>query len=149
MSCMKHNNTAILIFANSALEDASRKAIRSSENLFATLTEQTLKIAKASNLPYFHFTENQQIGNSFGERFTNAIKTVYAQGFDNVITIGNDTPNLTTALLNRAANRLQTEKFILGPSTDGGFYLMGLHKSHFVEGLFLTFVICGITSPAR
>lgn len=134
---MKHNNTAILIFANTALEDASRKAIGNSEKLFHELNNHTIRTVQSTKLPYFHFTEDQQTGRTFGERFTNAIKDIFAQGFDNVITIGNDTPHLKTSQLVETAHKLQNEKFVLGPSKDGGFYLMGLHKSQFNEQLFV------------
>ena len=134
---MKQHNTAILIFANSAQKDASRKAVRGSKQLFQKLNEQTLKTVRKTKLPFFQVTEDEQQGVDFGERFTNAIKSVYAKGYDNVITIGNDTPHLKTRHLLETAKQLQKNNFVLGPSTDGGFYLMGLHKSQFNENLFL------------
>ena len=104
---MKQLNTAILIFANTAQEDASRKAIRGSKKLFQKLNEQTLKTVRQSKLPFFHLTEEAQEGTTFGERFTNAIKSVYARGYDNVITIGNDTPHLKSRQLLETAKQLQ------------------------------------------
>ncbi|WP_339660661.1 TIGR04282 family arsenosugar biosynthesis glycosyltransferase [Croceibacter atlanticus] len=128
--------TAILIFANSSQVDLGRKGMLGDKGLFNTLNAHTLSIVKSTKLPYFQFTEHEQVGNSFGERFTNAIKWVYAKGFDNVITIGNDTPHLTAKTLLNTHRLLENNTCVLGPSTDGGFYLMGLHKSQFNEGLF-------------
>lgn len=124
-------NTAILVFANSSQEEAKHKGIPKSQDLFDTLTAQTLKTVAKSQLPFFHFSENQQRGETFGERFTNAVDAVFQKGYRHVITIGNDAPQLKVSHIWEAEKQLQSKKFVLGPSTDGGFYLMGLHKSHF------------------
>lgn len=71
------------------------------------------------------------MGDSFGERLTHALSEVYAKGYDNVIAIGNDTPHLSAGHILSAAQQLESSALVLGPSTDGGFYLMGLRKSHF------------------
>ncbi|AJR02529.1 DUF2064 domain-containing protein [Siansivirga zeaxanthinifaciens] len=133
---MKESKTAILIFANSAEKEITSKSF-SSKSLFETLNKQTINIAKKTGLPYFHFSEKQQIGNSFGERFTNAIQSVFDLGFNTVITIGNDTPHLTTKHILKTVEKLQKHSIVLGPSTDGGFYLMGLKKSQFNKETFL------------
>lgn len=133
---MKESKTAILIFANSAEKEIISKSF-SSRSLFETLNKHTLNIAKKTGIPYFLFSEKQQIGNSFGERFTNAIQSVYNLGFNTVITIGNDTPHLTSKHILKTVEKLQKHSIVLGPSTDGGFYLMGLKKSQFNKETFL------------
>ncbi|MFC7358060.1 DUF2064 domain-containing protein [Jejudonia soesokkakensis] len=132
-----NKNTAILIFANSAKQESSDKRFTNSEALFEALNKQTIAKVKRSGLPYFHFSEKEQQGASFGERYTNAIQFVYDQGFDNIITIGNDTPHLQTSQLVKTAQALETNPIVLGPSRDGGYYLMGLHKSQFNTETFL------------
>ena len=72
--------TAILIFANSAKEEANANPLQI-VLFFETLTNETINKVKQTGLPYFHFTEKQQIGNSFGARFTNAIQSVFDKGF--------------------------------------------------------------------
>jgi len=123
--------TAILVFANSAHEELTHKPILKGEVLFEALTQDTLNKVKNSGLPYFHSSEKEQKGTSFGERFTNAIQAIFDQGFENIITIGNDSPQLKTSHLTDAHAALTQGKTVLGPSLDGGFYLMGLHKSDF------------------
>ena len=125
-----NNKTAILIFANSAEKQLTSKSVASSD-FFNLLDSDTVKTVKKAGLPYFHFSEKEQIGHSFGERFTNAIETVFNKGFQNVITLGNDIPNLTANLIVQAKNKLENSDYVLGPSTDGGFYLMGFKKAHF------------------
>ena len=131
-----NNNTAILIFANSAKKEIISKSFLS-KHLLETLNSQTIQIAKKTGLAYFVYSENQQVGFTFGERFTNAIQDVYNKGFDTIITIGNDTPHLTSKHLLKTVKELQTNDIVLGPSTDGGFYLMGLKKSLFNKKSFL------------
>ncbi|QLG45222.1 TIGR04282 family arsenosugar biosynthesis glycosyltransferase [Costertonia aggregata] len=131
-----YHRTAILIFANSATEDAKQKAIPNTDTLFRELTKHTLREVQKTNIPYFHYTEKEQTGNSFGERFTNAIQSVFDLGFERIITIGNDTPQLKATHLVEAEKALRENKTVLGPSLDGGFYLMGLHKSNFDIDIF-------------
>ncbi|MBG7612585.1 DUF2064 domain-containing protein [Polaribacter sp. BAL334] len=134
---MKHK-TAILIFANSAKIDAERKNFLSAE-FFTELNKQTLNMVKKSGIEYFNFSEKNQIGNSFGERFTNAIEAVFLKGFETIITIGNDTPHLKTHHLINTVQQLEKNELVLGPSKDGGFYLMGIHKNQFQKEEFLKF----------
>ena len=49
--------TAILVFANSAKEDLANKGIAKGEQLFNILTTATLRKAKNTGLPVFHFSE--------------------------------------------------------------------------------------------
>ncbi|MDT0606225.1 TIGR04282 family arsenosugar biosynthesis glycosyltransferase [Croceitalea rosinachiae] len=129
--------TAILIFAQSAAEELLHKKFSKNPELFQVLNRETLSKVQHSGLPYFHFSEKEQTGNSFGERFVNAIQEIYDMGFDNVITIGNDSPQLKTQHLLQANTQLLHGKTVLGPTTDGGFYLMGLQKQDFSPELFI------------
>ena len=130
-------NTAILIFANSAAKDRHDKHIVAEVGVFDVLTQQTLRTVQAVGLPYFHFTEKDQIGETFGERFVNAIASVYEKGFENVITLGNDCPQLKLRHLKAAYRDLQQGNAVLGPAMDGGFYLMGIHKADFDKQTFM------------
>ncbi|WP_179343661.1 TIGR04282 family arsenosugar biosynthesis glycosyltransferase [Winogradskyella ursingii] len=133
---MKNKKTAILIFANSAKKELNSKGIQSSE-VFEILNTETLKTVSKTGLPYFHFSEEEQVGNNFGKRFHNAIKSIFKKGFDQVISVGNDTPHLTTKHILKAVTQFNQTDFVLGPSTDGGYYLMGFKKSHFQKLSFL------------
>lgn len=124
-------NTAILIFALSSQEEQKRKKIQNSDHLFHALSKHSLKIVSRTGLPYFHYTEKEQEGSSFGERFTNAIEAIFNKGYGQIITIGNDSPQIKTSHIQRAAMLLANNKSVIGPSADGGFYLMGLHRDNF------------------
>lgn len=136
MSKTGQHITAILIFANSSSQEFEQKPFVKNATLFEALNKETLSKVKKTKLPFFHFTEKEQLGATFGERFVNAIHEVYQKGFDTLITIGNDSPQLKTMHLLEAYKQLQLGKTVLGPTFDGGFYLMGLHKSNFDAALF-------------
>ncbi len=128
--------TAVLIFANSAEVDVRNKMSIAKPKLFQELTEHTLQVVRQSGLPFFHISEKEQHGNTFGERFSNAIQSIYDRGYENVITVGNDSPELRAHHLIEAERQLELGNTVLGPTLDGGFYLMGLHRSNFDAQLF-------------
>ncbi len=127
---------AVLIFANSSEEELKRKSITKDPLFFDRLTTRSLRQSAKLNIPCYHFTENEQIGANFGERFTNAIQQVFQKGYDGIIAIGNDTPNLNNGHLKQALVNLKNDQNTLGPSKDGGFYLLGLQKSCFDSMIF-------------
>lgn len=132
-----NTKTAILIFARSAQQEALDKGFRNAVSVFEALNSQVLKTVKQTGLPYFLYSEEKQRGATFGERFTNAIQDIYNLGYDQIISVGNDSPHLTKKHFTTAQENLKTSPLVLGPSLDGGFYLMGLRKSHFNPASFL------------
>ncbi len=131
MQAHRTNSTAVLIFANSHGVDAARKSIPQSGPLFKSLNDEIVSKVEKTGLPYFLYTEELQIGSDFGARFTAAIQSIFSKGFDSIITVGNDTPNLSVSVLQRAYENLIQGKTVIGPSTDGGIYLLGIHKNRF------------------
>lgn len=129
-------DTAILIFANSAKKEVERKPFLSNE-ICVELNLCTLKTVKKTNLNYFFVSENQQTGITFAERLNNAIQSIFNKGFKNVIAIGNDTPHLKTKHLLTALKQLTKKQIVIGPSKDGGIYLMGIKKEYFNKKSFL------------
>jgi len=132
-----NRQTAVLIFANSSQGERKFKSFAKGDAFIEELNENILQTVKNSKLPYYLFTEKEQVGKSFGERFSNAIQAVFEKGFDSVITVGNDTPQMRKHHILRAANEIDKNKCVVGPSIDGGFYLMGLSKKQFSEISFL------------
>ena len=132
------NNIALLIFALSPEAEGLQKNLSGEKKLYALLNQQTLKLAKGLGIPYYHFTEKEQQGNTFGERYTQAIKEIFSKGYDGIITIGNDSPGLTSSQLQTAYQNLLCGNSILGPSFDGGFYLLAMSRSSFSEEAFLS-----------
>lgn len=127
----KQRDTAILIFANTSAEEVKRKKITNGCNLFEYLNQKTLLETKKTGLDVIFHSEEHQKGNSFGERFSNAIADVFSKGYKHVITLGNDTPDLKLQHLAIAKEHLKNETLTIGPSLDGGTYLITLSKKEF------------------
>jgi rSAM/selenodomain-associated transferase 1 len=70
---------------------------------------------------------NQQ-GRTLGLRMRNAAHTVWKPGMRGVILLGTDSPTLPKAHLEEAAAMLGHVDVVIGPSTDGGYCLIGLSK---------------------
>lgn len=69
-----------------------------------------------------------QRGAQLGERLENCCADLLASGFQSLVVIGADSPTLPEEILVEAFSRLQTpQQITLGPTTDGGFYLVGLN----------------------
>lgn len=72
-----------------------------------------------------------QQGASLGVRMRNAIDTTLNDGYDRVAIVGSDHPTLPTAFLREAFAALKRPNSIaLGPSYDGGFYLIGMNARY-------------------
>ncbi|MDH5609952.1 MAG: DUF2064 domain-containing protein, partial [Cyclobacteriaceae bacterium] len=127
----KFSDTAILFFSREMEQEARVKelATRHNRHVCQTLIRSSLQTAHASHLPVI--TCYQQSGNSFGERFVNALEQAFAQGYQYVIAIGNDSPLLTSQTLRTTASLLRENDLVLGPSTDGGVYLIGIARHTF------------------
>ena len=75
-----------------------------------------------------------QWGSGLGERMANAFKAGFKAGYKNIAIIGSDLYDLSPDDLEEAFKRLQTNDFVLGPASDGGYYLLGM--THFIPDIF-------------
>ena len=75
-----------------------------------------------------------QVGAGLGERMSVAFQRAFDRGHDRVVIIGSDCPGLTTDLLRESISALARHDLVIGPATDGGYYLLGLR--HPQPGLF-------------
>ena len=73
-----------------------------------------------------------QRGDAIGERMALAFEDLFSLGFDSVCLIGSDSPTLPQQAFAQAAQILTEpeDQVVLGPSEDGGYYLIGLKKLH-------------------
>jgi rSAM/selenodomain-associated transferase 1 len=72
------------------------------------------------------FTKRRQSGDELGERMATAFKELFDQGFSKVLIIGSDCYQLKTAIIEEAFNLLNTHGTVIGPTFDGGYYLLGM-----------------------
>jgi len=77
-----------------------------------------------------------QEGNDLGERMKNGFCYPFTEGFRRVILVGSDSPDLPGDFLRNAIVELQTHDIVLGPSSDGGYYLIGFRDDTFLPSVF-------------
>ena len=74
------------------------------------------------------FTLIPQKGADLGARLSNTLNQLLASGYRQVMAIDSDTPTLPATYLEKAVSLLSKPEIdvVLGPSEDGGYYLIGL-----------------------
>ena len=80
------------------------------------------------------FEKQLQSGKDLGERMLNAFDFVFKKHHSACI-IGSDCPTLSSAILQQSFEKLTDFDCVVGPSTDGGYYLLGMKNE--VKGAFL------------
>lgn len=76
----------------------------------------------------------QQGQGDLGLRMQQAFGSAFRKGAAPVVLMGTDVPGITSDILGRALQALQTRDVVLGPAADGGYYLIGMRV--FSPGLF-------------
>ena len=66
-----------------------------------------------------------QIGTDLGERLTSATQWAMEQGYTKILVVGSDSPTLPISYISQAITLLDSRDIVIGPSTDGGYYLIG------------------------
>jgi hypothetical protein len=133
----------VLFFARSPRAEASRKKLRGAEALFARAARQAAEAAAGNGfdlvvvgegppLPGRERARLRQRGEGFAERLGNAFADARALGYDRIVAVPGDVPGLDPAVLSEASRALDLGRVVLGPSPDGGVYLLGLPRA----GLF-------------
>jgi rSAM/selenodomain-associated transferase 1 len=87
---------------------------------------------------FFHQTLPPAIGlieawlPNFGDCLLHTIERIFARGHRSAVVLNSDSPTLPTAFLVEAAEALARpgDRAVLGPSSDGGYYLLGLKTAH-------------------
>lgn len=73
-----------------------------------------------------------QRGDEFGERLFFAVEDLFKCGFESVCLIDSDSPTVPAENFEQTVDLLSTsgDRVVLGPSDDGGYYLIGVKKPH-------------------
>jgi uncharacterized protein len=77
-----------------------------------------------SELP--HLAATVQAEGDLGARMLDAFRRSFDDGAERVLIIGTDSPTLPENVLNAAFDDLHEADVVMGPSVDGGYYLIGL-----------------------
>ena len=124
------------------------------QELYRCFVQDTLTMIKKINAPLFicfHPPDAQrkfqgwlgstfrflpQKGEDLGERMKNSFADVFTKGFQNVILMGGDSPDLPEDYIKQAFITLRTKDVVLGPTVDGGYYLIGFKNTTFPPSVF-------------
>lgn len=90
-----------------------------------------LWVAPPSSVPWFSecypgVRVRPQRGRDLGERLRHAFGAAFDEGARRVLVVGSDHPTLPAALLRRGFRALTDADVVLGPSDDGGYYLVAI-----------------------
>ncbi len=77
-----------------------------------------------------------QAGTTLGDKMKNALAETFAAGYERAVLIGSDLPDLPSDIINNAFNALNRTDAVIGPSPDGGYYLIGFTAKGFVPRIF-------------
>ena len=73
----------------------------------------------------------EQEGSGLGDALAYAFQHHFADGFDSVVLIGSDSPTLPSEPVIEACEAIEhTHDLAIGPSADGGYYLIGMRQPH-------------------
>ncbi|GAB4133885.1 MAG: hypothetical protein Fur0015_07110 [Ignavibacteriales bacterium] len=76
------------------------------------------------------FFYSVQEGHDLGEKMSNAFRKVFSHNAKKAIIVGSDVPELSKDIINKALQQLDDFDVVVGPSVDGGYYLLGM-KNYF------------------
>lgn len=95
---------------------------------------KTLSEIRKSRLDYW-ISNGDAFGYDILERLNGAVAHVFDLGFENVIVVGDDTPELSVKQIQQSQQSLESGKISVGPANDGGTYLIAFNKLGFEKGI--------------
>jgi len=69
-----------------------------------------------------------QQGGDLGERMLNAFEDGFNDGYDRIVLIGSDLPDINSNHILNGLNALDANDVVFGPAEDGGYYLVGMSQ---------------------
>jgi hypothetical protein len=127
----------VLVFTRTAAYEAAAKRMPAARRFFACARARVLAAAASSGarvvvaapeagaaLPGARVLA--QRGRTFAERLAGALTDARALGYEEIVVVPGDVPGLQARHLRAAFARLRSFSAVLGPSPDGGVYLLGV-----------------------
>lgn len=168
---MNHNKNCLLLFIKSPIKGQVKTRLAAETDgdfvveLYKCFVEDTISLAEnlGVHLELCFYPANMkstfskwlgeqyfytpQVGDNLGERLRNAFDKAFEKGFSNVVAIGSDSPDLPEEFLQLAFKELESHDAVIGPGSDGGYYLIGFSRTSFLPVAFddiawSTFAVC-------
>jgi len=93
----------------------------------AARPDEAQELARALGLHRGWRVEVQR-GRDLGERLHEAFDSFLKRGYRKIIVVGTDTPWMGSKRITQALRLLKTADVVLGPTADGGYYLVGARR---------------------
>jgi 2-phospho-L-lactate guanylyltransferase (CobY/MobA/RfbA family) len=135
----------VLLFSRSPLHEGVVKSVPGGGRLFAFSIRRVAEAARALGVDLILASEGPapekaralpQHGRGFAERLTNAFHDAHDAGYDEIVAVPGDVPGVSEARLATAFRALETRDVVLGPSPDGGVWLIGSRAKSDLSELF-------------
>jgi glycosyltransferase A (GT-A) superfamily protein (DUF2064 family) len=114
----------LLLFTRSPREEERAKRIPRAHLLFAWARRRIARIARSAGVPLL--VTGSQRGDTFGERLIHAVEEARSRGYRQVVIVPTDVPQLAARDVTRAFALLEHHDLVVGPSYDGGVYLIAI-----------------------
>ena len=76
------------------------------------------------------YKKELQVGRHLGAKMNHAFETCFKDKYHKVVLIGSDLYDLEASHIKEAFEKLEKKDVVIGPATDGGYYLIGLKKTY-------------------
>ena len=76
------------------------------------------------------FYKKLQTGESLGDKMKAAFDEIFKLGYKKIMVIGSDCLQLKSGIINAGFSLLDDHDTVIGPATDGGYYLLGMKKNY-------------------
>lgn len=104
-----------------------KKLKNTNKYLFYTDADDKEKVMKWAGRKYFYVLQE---GGDLGIRMLNAFELAFSHYAGKVIIVGTDVPNLNAEIIREAEAKLDNSDLVIGPCSDGGYYLLGMKQLH-------------------
>ena len=143
------HRVAVLIFAEAQQRDLRRRGLPSrASNLLAL--PRLDDISASADVHWFcdrpfeppverprdaplaasqQFIVHRQRGRTFAQRLENAVDDLAQAGYEKIVILGRDCPQLTRDDVTRAIELLDSQRLVIGPDHRGGCWLIALHAT--------------------
>lgn len=116
-------------------QNMTEETVIKAHNLLGTVSNLSLEIcytgtdlSTMKNWLGDELIYQEQEEGDLGMKMFKGFQNAFQQGYQKVITIGIDCPDLSVNILATAFSQLDQAELVIGPATDGGYYLIGLHR---------------------
>ena len=79
---------------------------------------------------WHNFMEETQTSGDLGEKMQQAFDWGFQKGYQHICIIGSDCYELHTPIILQAFAALEQYQVVVGPTHDGGYYLLGMNRLH-------------------